>query len=91
VDEARKRARNDKGSLVDKISNKDWEALTKESCIQCDKTHLEETSEDELRLAYEKEALKPLGEVPEGIRRSIISAICASKSFSEAEKTLYTT
>jgi len=79
VEKARKFAMRDKGSLLDK-----------ESCIQCDKNHLHSTNEDDLRKAYEEGGIEVLGEIPEGIRKSIVSAICASRTFSDIEKTMYT-
>jgi len=90
VETARNLAMHDKGSLVDKIDGSDWDALDKESCIQCDKKHLRNTSEDELRKAYKEGGIKVLGEIPEKIKKLIISAVCASITFSDIEKTLYT-
>jgi len=90
VEKARMRAKYDMGSFVDKISSCDWEALTEESCVQCDKSHMYETCEDDLRRAYESGNLEILGKVPQDIRKRIISAVCASKSFTDAEKSIYT-
>jgi len=90
VEKARKFAMRDKGSLVDKLDNRDWNVLDKESCIQCDKNHLHNTSEEDLRKAYEEGGIEVLGEIPEKIKKSIISAVCASITFSDIEKTMYT-
>lgn len=90
VEIARKVAKYDKGSLVDKINSGDWYALDRESCIQCDKKHLHDTTEDDLRKAYKEGGIQVLGEIPEGIRRLIISAVCASRTFSDIEKKTYT-
>jgi hypothetical protein len=91
VENARKAAKYDMGSLVDGLDSNDWDVLTKESCIQCNRRYLNKTSESDLRRAYENGDIKVLGDVPEKIRRAIISAVCASNSFSEAEKISYTT
>jgi len=39
-EKARKIAKYDEGSLVDKLNHNDWDALDRESCIQCDSRHL---------------------------------------------------
>jgi hypothetical protein len=91
IENARKAAKYDMGSLVDGLDNKDWDVLTKKSCIQCNRRYLNKTSERDLRRAYEEGKLEVLGKVPEKIKRAIISAVCASNSFTEAEKISYTT
>jgi len=89
-DKVRKRAKYDKGSLVDKLNNSDWDALDRESCIQCDSHHLHDLDENELRKSCTEGKTKVLGEIPKSIKISIISAICASKTFSDIEKKMYT-
>jgi len=89
-DKARKRAKYDIGSLVDKLNSNDWSALDRESCIQCDSHHLHDLDENELRKSYAEGKIEVLGEIPEGVKRSIVSAICASKTFSDMEKKMYT-
>lgn len=90
VEKARLMARNDIGSLVDGIDSGDWDVLTKESCIQCNESHLCEISDEELRKAWDQERLKPLGTIPNKIKQKIISAICASKTFTDTQKKIYT-
>ena len=90
VEKARMRAKYDIGSLVDKINSNHWDALTEESCIQCNKNHLYDTCEDDLRQAYKNGEIEVLGAVPEAIKKAIISAVCASKSFTDVEKKIYT-
>jgi len=51
---------------------------------------LHDLDENELRKSYEEGKIEVLGEIPQSIKRSIISAICASKTFLEAEKKMYT-
>ncbi|MDR3001621.1 MAG: hypothetical protein LBU89_10180 [Fibromonadaceae bacterium] len=89
VDNARKMARNDLQSLVC-IKGDDWDELTKPSCIQCNKGNLFELSETEFRKNYAEGKVKVLGEIPESIRKSIVSAICSSKTFTDKEKAMYT-
>lgn len=90
VEKARKIMSRDIGALVDKIDGSHWSELTKESCIQCNKAHLHETSTANIKQAHKINEIKYLGEVPENIRKSIISAICVSNSFNEEEKTALT-
>jgi len=90
VEKARKIMKKDIGALVDKIDGNHWGELTKESCIQCNKAHLHETSVASIKQAHKTNKIKYLGEVPEGIRKSIISAVCASSSFDAEEKTALT-
>jgi len=90
IEQARKLAQHDKGSIV-RLMPSDWDALTKESCIQCDKRHLYEISEREFRQVCASEGYEYYGEIPQKIKDSIIYAICMSKTFNEAEKAVYTT
>ncbi|MDR0306101.1 MAG: hypothetical protein LBI42_04595 [Chitinispirillales bacterium] len=90
VENARRIAKYDIGSLVDGLNNNDWNVLTVESCIQCNKKHLYDICENELRRAYENGGIEVLGEVPEKIKSAIIFAVCASESFTDTEKKIYT-
>jgi hypothetical protein len=89
VEKARKMAKKDSKSLVC-INGNDWGALTTESCIQCGKGYLFELNEAEFRKDYSKGKVKPLGKIPEKIIKSIIFAICSSKTFDDKEKAMYT-
>jgi len=64
--------------------------LTKESCIQCGKSYLLELDEEEFRKDYKKGKVTILGKIPEKVIKSIIFAICSSKTYDENEKTIYT-
>ena len=64
----------------------EWDCLTSKSCIQCDKSHLCEITEQELRERYGNGKLKVLGEVPEVVKQKILAAIEASKTYSDREK-----
>jgi len=64
--------------------------LTKESCIQCGKSYLLELNELEFRKDYKKGKVTRLGRIPEKVIQSIIFAICASKTYDENEKAMYT-
>lgn len=90
IEKMRKALKSDIGALVDNIDNRDWDALTKASCIMCNNEFLHITSEEEMRRAYQEDRLIPLGKIPDTLKRKIISAICASESFDEEEKALYT-
>jgi hypothetical protein len=89
VQKARILARNDLKSLVC-INGDDWNELTKESCIQCGKDNLFELSETEFRKDYAEGKVDVLGEIPEKIIKSIVFAICSSKTFTDKEKQMYT-
>jgi len=89
VKKARILARDDIKSLV-QIDSTDWDVLTKESCIQCNKDNLSQISEAEFRKDYVAGKVEVLGEIPEKVKKSIISAICSSKSFTDTEKGKYT-
>ena len=91
IEKARKLLKHDIGALVDGINGDDWEALTTNCCIRCNKASLYNTSAEDLRKAYSENNLKVLGNIPEKIKRKIISAVCASKSFTDTEKAIYTT
>jgi hypothetical protein len=90
VENVIKLAKYDTESIV-KLNADDWDVLTKESCIRCDKRHLYEISEDCFRQSCSNGEIERLGKIPEKIKNSIIYAVCMSKSFTEAEKTAYTT
>jgi len=89
VEKARKMAKKDLKSLVC-INGNDWNELITESCVQCGKGHLLELSESEFRKDYSKGKVKPLGKIPENVIKSIIFAICSSKTFDDKEKAMYT-
>jgi len=89
VENARKMAKKDLKSLVC-LNSEDWDELTKESCIQCGKGYLFELNETELRKDYSEGKVEVLGEIPEKVIKSIIFAICSSKTFDENEKAMYT-
>jgi hypothetical protein len=90
VEKARIRARDDEGSIVE-LNTSEWDILTKPSCIQCNDSNLGEFSEDEFKQMYERGEVDYLGEIPEKIKNAIIYAICMSITFTETEKTIYTT
>ena len=90
IEKAKKQNKYDIGSLVTGINNINWSDLTEESCIQCNKKHICETTEIEIKNAYENGEISVLGEIPESVRREIINAVCASKSFTDIEKRMYT-
>ncbi len=89
IEKCRRVAKNDISSLVE-IKKSEWNVLKKDSCIQCDEGHLNEISEKEFRKSYKKREVKPLGEIPDGVKKSIINAICTSVTFSEKEKVDFT-
>jgi hypothetical protein len=89
VKEARKKARDDIGSFVC-INSSDWPVLTKESCIQCNEKHKDTVDEGEFMQDYAAGKIEILGEVPEVVKKAIIRAVCASISFTDAEKAKYT-
>ena len=79
-------------SSVAEILKTDWnEVLTKNSCVQCNLRHRHEVSINELRKDYENGYIKYLGKIPEKVKRTIIIAICASETFDNEEKKIYTT
>jgi hypothetical protein len=84
-----KLARYDTDSIV-KLKASDWDALTKDSCIQCNERHLYEINESDFKQIYANGDMKYLGEIPENVKSAIIYAICMSNSFTEAEKIKYT-
>jgi hypothetical protein len=89
VDRSRKLARDDSQSLVC-IDGNDWNELAKESCIQCNRDNLFELSETEFRKDYSEGKVEVLGKIPEKVIKSIVSAICSSKTFTDTEKKMYT-
>jgi len=89
VNKAKMMTRDDPQSLVC-LKQDDWDELTKPCCIQCNKDSMFEISESELMEDYANEKVKTLGEIPDSIKKSIVSAICMSKTFSEKEKAMYT-
>jgi hypothetical protein len=90
IEKACKAAKYDIGSIA-KIRVSDWDVLTKESCIQCNNENLYEFNEDDFRNACASGEFERLGDVPEKVKSAIIHAICASESFTEADKVAYTT
>jgi len=89
IEKSRILAKNDLKSLVC-INGNDWNELTKESCVQCSRDNLFELSEAEFRKDYAEGKVKVLGEIPEKVIKSIIFAICSSKTFTDKEKEIYT-
>jgi len=89
IENAIKAAKKDPKSLV-RLNSKDWEELTKDSCIQCGKSYMLNLNEEELRNDYKKGKVKWLGRIPEKVMKSIIFAICSSKTFDDKEKAMYT-
>ena len=89
IDNAKRVATYDIKSIAE-IGSNDWNELTKDSCVQCNKMHLYETTEQEIRDAYEREEIIALGHVPEIVKNKIIEATNNSKTFTSAEKELYT-
>jgi hypothetical protein len=90
VEKIRKISKHDIGSVVS-LSVSEWDVLTKDSCIQCDEAHLYELSEGDFKNVCESSEFEWIGEIPEKVKRAIIHAICASESFTEADKRAYTT
>lgn len=90
IETACKLARDDINSIV-KLNAADWNALTKASCIQCNKGHMFKILEDEFKRLYENEEVECLGEVPENVKKAMIDAITMSKSYTKTERALYTT
>jgi len=81
--------KDDIGALAE-LDPSDWDILTKDSCIQCDYDHLEECSIDNIKQGYENGTFKYIGKAHERVKTKIIHAVCASVSFTEAEKRMYT-
>jgi len=90
IEQAYRIAKHDPHSIVT-LNPSDWDALTKESCIQCDDSHLKEIRYDDFKIAYASGEYTYIGEIPEKVKNSIISAICMSETFTEDEKKEYTT
>jgi len=69
----------------------DWNDLTKVSYIRCSDSYLKEISYDDFRASYARGEYTYIGEIPEKVKNSIISAICMSDTFTDDEKKEYTT
>jgi len=82
--------RKDIGSIAELAKN-DWAALTKDSCVQCNLLHTHNISIAELRRGYQLGTIEYLGIIPLTVREKIIAATCASVSFTDTKKRLYTT
>ena len=82
--------RKDIGSIAE-LSKNDWVALTKDSCVQCNLSHTHDISIAELRYGYQVGTIEYLGVIPSAVREKLIAATCASVSFTDTEKRLYTT
>ncbi|GBU22000.1 hypothetical protein R80B4_01902 [Fibrobacteres bacterium R8-0-B4] len=89
VEKAKKYARNDIGSIVE-LNKSNWDVLDKDSCIQCNVKHLHDISESEFKQLYESHEMEYFGEIPKNVKKLLISAICASESFTDSEKATYT-
>jgi len=88
IDNVYKRAKYNKEAIAD-LDILDWDALSVKSCVQCDKKHLYECDEITLKNMYANGLLEYLGKIPEIVKTKIVRAICASKSFTENDKTKY--
>lgn len=90
IEKAKIRMKKDKAALVE-LSPEDWpECLTDRCCIQCGLFGLESIKKEEIKELYEKGKFSLIGDVPDNIKTKIIAAVCASVSFSPAEKKFYT-
>ena len=89
IDKVKEIARYDIGSIAE-INPNDWNELTKDSCVQCNKGHLHQTTEQRIKEEYDKGEVKYLGLVPEIVKDKIINATRLSKTFTDTEKRLYT-
>lgn len=78
-------------SSIAELSKTDWAALTKDSCVQCNLSHTHDISITELRHGYQVGAIEYLGVIPSSVREKLIAATCASVSFTDTKKRLYTT
>jgi len=83
-------ARYDPASVVT-LNPSDWNDLTKKSYIICSDSYLKEMSYDDFRSSYANGEYTYIGEIPEKVKNSIISAICMSDTFTDDEKNEYTT
>lgn len=81
--------RNDAGSVAE-LERTDWDTLTKNSCIQCNRLHIHEIALQDIITGYENGEIEYIGVVPEIVKNKIISATCASMSFTDTEKAIYT-
>jgi len=90
VEKAIIRAKHDTGSIAE-LKPSDWDVLTKPSCIECNKGHLYKINETDFKQMYKRGEVDYLGKVPETVKNAIIQAVCASETFTEDEKALYTT
>ena len=90
IEKARIRSEKDKASLVE-LDKTEWQALTKNSCIECGKRNLKIITCDELIQIYQTGNLQVLQTIPDAIKQKIKTAICFSVTYTDAEKKLYTT
>ena len=78
-------------SSVAELEKTDWDALTKNSCVQCNLTHTHVTTLTDLQQRYQSGTIEYIGMVSPKVKEKIIAATCASVSFTDTQKLLYTT
>lgn len=78
-------------SSIAELKKEDWDALTKDSCVQCNLAHRHEINLADLQTWYVSGGIEYIGIVPDIIRSKIIDATCRSPTFTEEQKRLYTT
>jgi hypothetical protein len=88
IDKAKKVSKNDLLSLVE-VTKTDWGKLDRDSCIQCNKSHIYEIQKEELRNIYDKEKIEYIEKLPENVKDKIIQAISKSKTLNGKEKETY--
>jgi hypothetical protein len=88
IDKARIRYRDDKKGLVE-IEKTEWMQLTKKSCVQCGKPHLNCIEAEKLKTMYDRNKITLIGKIPDVIKTKIIQAICDSVTYTNAEKQMY--
>ncbi len=77
-------------SSVAELKREDWDALTKDSCIQCNLLHRHQIKISDLQIRYTLGQIQYIGIVPDAVKSKIISATCSSHTFTDDEKKLYT-
>ena len=77
-------------SSIAELKKEDWDALTKDSCIQCNLAHRHEIKLADLQTGYASGGIEYIGVVPDAIKSRIIDATCRTPTFTEEQKRLYT-
>lgn len=85
VENAKRVAKNDPESILI-LNSTDWPILTIESCIQCNKKHLCQTSKSELIKLCKEENFEIIAEqVPQNIKEKILKVSANSKTFTDKD------